>query len=129
TDASTTESTSETEGETTTETDSDSTLTDSGSDSGSDTEEPKECVSAADCVDDDECTVHVCSANGTCELESILNNTNACRPAINVNYPPRGATIIGSPGNPVVTVTGTVTSGGGAIPIASLQLNGNDVAV
>jgi hypothetical protein len=53
--------------------------------------------------------------------------SNECRPKIDVDFPPRAATIKGDLGTPVVTVTGTVSSGLGAIE--SLTLNGDPVTV
>jgi len=53
--------------------------------------------------------------------------SNACRPQIVVDYPPRGSTLKGEPGKPVVTVTGSAKSAAG--PIKSLTLNDAAVAV
>lgn len=81
------------------------------------------CTNNSDCEDDDPCRVDVCNA-GVCEPgEPVL--TLECRPQIDVDYPPRAATIASE--SPLVTVTGRVHSG--AAPIQWLRLNGDDVAV
>jgi hypothetical protein len=77
-----------------------------------------------ECDDGDPCTTDACEG-GTCTHTPTLNN--ACRPTIDVTFPPRGATIAGAAGSPTVTVTGTVTSGLGAI--TSLTLGGEPVTV
>ena len=82
------------------------------------------CVSDADCDDADPCTADVCGG-GTCEHTPILDN--ACRPQIDVEFPPRGATVLGQPGTSTVTVTGTVHSG--VADIESLTLGGAPVTV
>lgn len=92
---------------------------------GSDTTGPLTCVSDGDCADDNECTIDRCGDDGVCAPEAVLSN--ACRPQITVDYPPRGATIVGKPGVPVVKVTGKVTSA--AAPIATLTLNDEAVLV
>lgn len=81
------------------------------------------CTENADCVSDDPCMAGTCS-EGMCSFEPAL--TGECRPAIDVEYPPRGATILGTVGEPV-TVTGTVTTGVGTIE--SLTLGGEPVEV
>jgi hypothetical protein len=58
-----------------------------------------------DCDDGNKCTVDAC--------DKTLGSSNACRPQIDVTYPPRGATIKSE--FPFVIVKGKVTSGGGAI--------------
>ncbi|HEY8378516.1 MAG TPA: hypothetical protein VIK91_18605, partial [Nannocystis sp.] len=83
------------------------------------------CRSDADCDDGNACTDDRCNPDGTCRVEAVVSN--ACRPQIEVDYPPRGSTIVGKPGVPVVTVTGKVTSGAGAIE--SLLLNDKSVPV
>lgn len=77
-----------------------------------------------DCDDGDPCTDDACDA-GTCTHTSAL--TNECRPQIDVEFPPRAATVTGELGTPIVTVTGTVSSGLGEIE--SLSLNGEAVSV
>ncbi|MCA9658833.1 MAG: hypothetical protein KC486_10835, partial [Myxococcales bacterium] len=83
------------------------------------------CVQDSQCEDDNACTANRCGADGICIVDPVLSN--ACRPQIDVDFPPRGATLTGAPGKPVVTVTGKVTSGAGAID--SLTLNDQAVAV
>src|SRR5689334_176077 len=78
-----------------------------------------------DCDDDNPCTEDACDG-GTC-THTPLAVSNECRPQIDVEYPPRAATIIGDLGTPTVTVTGTVSSGLGAID--NLTLNGEPVTV
>ncbi|MFO0634667.1 MAG: hypothetical protein U0168_17630 [Nannocystaceae bacterium] len=95
----------------------DTTPTGAGSaDSGDDCE--------ALCDDDDPCTLDSC-ASGSCTHEPQLDN--ACRPIIDVEFPPRAATVIGQAGDPSVVVTGTVRSGLGSI--TSLTLGGEPVDV
>ena len=81
------------------------------------------CSMDEDCVSDDPCMAGSCS-EGMCSFEPAL--TGECRPVIDVEYPPRGATILGNVGEPV-TVTGTVTTGVGTIE--SLTLGGETVDV
>lgn len=83
------------------------------------------CAGNGDCNDGNPCTLDVCGGDGTCEATAVLSNQ--CRPQIVVDYPPRGATIVGKPGVPVVTVTGKVTSGAGEVK--ELLLNGEPVAL
>ena len=71
------------------------------------------------CDDDDPCTEDTCEANGSCAYEPILDN--ACRPIIEVTYPPRGATVVVEPGQTELTVTGTVSSGLGTITTLTLD--------
>lgn len=90
--------------------------TDSGGEtSTSTTGEPMEttgmegiCVENSQCEDGNECTYNRCAGDGQCLVEAVLSN--ACRPQISVDYPPRGATIVGEPGVPVVTVKGKAES-------------------
>lgn len=82
------------------------------------------CSADADCDDADPCTADSCSS-GTCEHTPIVDN--ACRPQIDVEFPPRGATVLGQPGAATVTVTGTVSSG--VAEIESLTLGGQPVTV
>jgi Glucodextranase, domain B len=77
-----------------------------------------------DCDDADPCTDDSCNA-GSCTHEPTV--TNECRPQIDVDFPPRAATVTGDLGSPMVTVTGTVSSGLGEIE--SLTLNGDAVTV
>ena len=98
----------------------------SGSTAGSgsgDEAPPSECRQHEDCSDDDPCTADVCEA-GTCTTDGTVLS-NECRPAIDVEFPARGATLRSS--SPRVTVTGRVTSEAGAI--AGLKINGEDVPV
>ena len=84
---------------------------------------PPMCERNSDCDDGNACTDDVCNA-GTCEVGDAVVSVD-CRPTIDVEFPPRAATL--QDDSPVVTVTGTVTSGAG--PIASLHLNGEEVPV
>jgi hypothetical protein len=95
---------------------------DTGDDDGDDGNGP--CVADSDCDDDDPCTADVCGS-GTCEHEPIVDN--ACRPQIDVEFPPRGATVLGQPGSSTVTVTGQVSSG--VAEIESLTLGGAPVTI
>lgn len=81
------------------------------------------CERNDDCDDGDPCTDDVCNA-GVCEVGGPIV-TLECRPQIDVDYPPRAATIESD--SPTVTVTGRVHSGAG--PIDWLRLNGEDVAI
>lgn len=81
------------------------------------------CTRDEDCHDDDPCTADACEA-GACVVEGPVLS-NECRPAIDVEHPPRGATLESA--SPVVTVTGRVTSEAGAI--AWLRIDGQDVPV
>ncbi|MCX4241713.1 hypothetical protein [Paraliomyxa miuraensis] len=84
---------------------------------------PEPCIRNDDCEDGNACTEDVCNS-GVCEVgDAVISNE--CRPTIDVDFPPRAATL--QDDSPVVTVTGTVHSGAG--PIASLTLNGEDVEV
>ena len=74
---------------------------------------------AVDCDDGDACTSDWCDPVEGCKSDVIVSNF--CRPDITVTYPLRGATIQGA-GTPTITVTGSVTSGGG--PITSFMING-----
>jgi hypothetical protein len=91
-----------------------------GLDSSDDAPAP-ECTRDEDCDDADPCTADVCDA-GTCTTDGPVLS-NECRPAIDVEFPPRGATL--QSGSPVVTVTGRVTSETGTI--AWLRIDGQDV--
>lgn len=78
------------------------------------------------CDDDDPCTADVCDpADTSCTHEPTL--TNDCRPTIEVDFPPRGATLQGDAQDPTVTVTGSVRSGLG--DITTLTLNGESLSV
>jgi hypothetical protein len=83
------------------------------------------CAVNTDCDDGNTCTNNRCGGNGACVAEPVLSN--ACRPQIDVAYPPRGATLLGKPGEPLVTVQGVVSSAAG--PITSLTLNDQPVNV
>ncbi|MFT5430852.1 MAG: hypothetical protein ACI9OJ_001530 [Myxococcota bacterium] len=78
-----------------------------------------------DCDDGNACTADSCDAVDGCSSTLIVSN--ACRPVITVDYPPRGATIQGTKDNPIVVVTGSVSSGAGEI--ASLSIGGIPVGV
>jgi hypothetical protein len=82
-----------------------------------------ECARDEDCDDADPCSADVCQA-GVCTVEGTVLS-NECRPAIDVEFPPRAATLESS--SPVVTVTGSVASEEGAI--VWLRINGEDVPV
>ncbi len=81
------------------------------------------CTHDEDCSDDDPCTADVCEA-GACTVDGTVIS-NECRPAIDVDFPPRAATLRSS--SPVVGVTGRVSSEAGAI--TSLRINGDEVPV
>jgi hypothetical protein len=74
------------------------------------------------CNDDNICTTDGCDGEDGCVFTALTSK--ACRPTIVITYPPRGVTI---DGDPVVTVTGTVSSNAG--DITSFTINGSDVAV
>ena len=84
--------------------------------------ESADCSADDDCADGNACTLDVCSA-GSCEVAGPVQSTD-CRPSIEVEFPPRAATLDGPQS---FEVTGTVSSGAGAI--TSLTLNGDDVTV
>ncbi|MCA9709066.1 MAG: hypothetical protein KDK70_24690 [Myxococcales bacterium] len=89
-----------------------------------DTDDPGDpCERNSDCDDGNACTEDVCNA-GVCEIDSAVES-NECRPQIDVDFPPRAATLRDE--GPLVTVTGTVTSA--AAPISWLRINGEDVPV
>ncbi|MBM4343635.1 MAG: hypothetical protein FJ100_09695, partial [Deltaproteobacteria bacterium] len=75
------------------------------------------------CDDGNACTTDSCDAKTGCKHQLVVSN--ACRPVIDVTYPPRAATIHTK--SPVVTVKGTVKSGAG--PITSFEINGTKVPV
>jgi len=105
--------------------DSNSDTADSDSDSQGTDDGPTSCESADDCDDGDPCTIDVCGSDGMCG--TMEGDTIECRPLIDVEYPPRGATIQAKASDELVTVTGTVTSLKG--DIEALTLNGEDVSV
>ncbi len=78
---------------------------------------------AISCEDKNDCTTDSCDAKLGCKHDLIVSN--ACRPVIEVEYPPRAATI--QQPAPTVTVKGSVKSGAG--PITTFTLNGQNVAV
>jgi hypothetical protein len=80
-------------------------------------------ASQLDCDDKNTCTSDSCDKIDGCK--HVLQVSNACRPVIIVDYPPRAATLKEPDGQ--VPVKGTVKSGAG--PITAFQLNGKDVAV
>lgn len=79
------------------------------------------------CDDGNACTADSCSATLGCQHQLIVSDT--CRPTITVTYPPRGATLTRGAGmfGGLVFVSGSVTSGAGAI--TSLTLDGVAVTV
>lgn len=81
------------------------------------------CVRNDDCQDDNPCAEDVCNA-GVCEVGDPVVS-GECRPVIDVEFPPRAATLQGD--SPVVTVVGSVSSGAG--PITSLRINGDEVTI
>jgi hypothetical protein len=81
------------------------------------------CVSDDDCNDGNACTVDACGDGQCAAPEAVASN--ACRPQIEVDFPPRAATLVDA--SPIVTVTGTVTSAAG--PIAWLEIGGEAVEV
>ena len=81
------------------------------------------CSASAQCEDGNACTNNRCNVSGKCVVEAVPSN--ACRPQIEVVSPTRGATLVGAPGSPVVTVTGKATSAAG--PITKLTLNDGEV--
>jgi hypothetical protein len=81
------------------------------------------CVRDDDCEDDNPCAEDVCNA-GVCELGDPVVSSE-CRPVIDVEFPPRAATLQND--SPVVTVVGSVSSAAG--PITSLLINGDAVTV
>jgi hypothetical protein len=85
------------------------------------------CASDDECDDADPCTIDACDAGGSCTHAPIEELTAECRPAVEVEYPPRAATVLGASGDPSVVVQGHVTSGMG--PIASLTINGESATV
>jgi hypothetical protein len=98
---------------------------DSNDESGGD-DDAMACSGDGECDDADPCTVDACTA-GACAHEPIAPITNECRPQIDVEFPPRAATLTGTAGAPTVTVVGSVRSGVGAI--ASLTIDGAPVAI
>jgi hypothetical protein len=81
------------------------------------------CVRNDDCEDDNPCAEDVCNA-GVCEVgDAVISGE--CRPVIDVEFPPRAATL--EDDSPVVTVIGSVSSGAG--PITSLRINDEEVPV
>ncbi|MBP47025.1 MAG: hypothetical protein CMH53_03720 [Myxococcales bacterium] len=78
---------------------------------------------AITCDDKNACTADSCDAKKGCVF--TIKVTNACRPNISVDFPPRGATIKSSIG--FIEVKGSVKSGAG--PIKSLTLNGGKLTV
>lgn len=97
------------------------------SDSQSDSDGPDDtrCEVPEDCDDGDPCTIDVCGEDGMCG--TMEGDTVACRPEIDVEYPPRGATIQAKSSDEVVTVTGTVTSL--KSEIKGLRINDEEVTV
>jgi hypothetical protein len=77
-----------------------------------------------DCEDRNDCTADSCDSGTGCRNDVVLSN--ACRPNIAVDFPPRGATVLGDSSR-TVAVTGAVTSGAG--PISSFTIGGEQVAV
>src|SRR5690606_9752100 len=80
------------------------------------------CSSDDEC-EDNPCVEEVCNA-GVCEAVAAVTSAE-CRPVIEVEFPPRAATLQSASSS--VTVIGTVSSAAG--PIASLRINDEDVLV
>ncbi len=78
-----------------------------------------------DCDDQNACTSDSCDPATGCKNTLIVSN--ACRPNIVVNFPPRGATIGPGAFFGLVTASGTVSSGAG--PITSFKINGAETPV
>jgi len=76
-----------------------------------------------DCDDGNACTTDSGDTKAGCK--HVLIVSNACRPLIEVTYPPRGATI--QSGTTTVVVKGKVTSGAG--PITAFTLNTSPVTL
>ncbi|MEM9460174.1 MAG: hypothetical protein AAGF11_38715 [Myxococcota bacterium] len=93
-------------------------------DTDTDTDDPPPaCERNEDCDDGNPCTEQRCSA-GMCEVDDAVQS-NECRPQIEVDHPPRAATLDGN--DPMINVRGTVTSA--AAPISWLRLNGEEIPV
>lgn len=76
---------------------------------------------ALECDDGNDCTVDSCNAASGCAHWFMV--TQECRPQITVDYPARAASVVWEDlTNPNITVTGSVTSGSGAI--TELLFNG-----
>jgi hypothetical protein len=94
-----------------------------GEDSSTSSPPVEPCLRNDDCEDDNPCAEDVCNS-GVCEVgDPVISGE--CRPVIDVEFPPRAATLEAD--SPIVTVTGSVSSGAG--PITSLSVNGEIVAV
>ncbi len=106
-----------------TDSDSDSDGVNSDSDSAETGDGPMGCEVPEDCDDGDPCTIDVCGDDGTCG--TMDGDTVECRPMIDIEYPPRGATIQAKASDELVEVRGTVTSLKG--DITDFQLNGETV--
>ena len=76
---------------------------------------------SSQCDDGNACTKEICLPNGGCEHQLV--DTPECKPEIVVDYPPRGAMLLGPPDS--LTVTGKVTSAGG--PITEFTINDSQV--
>lgn len=82
--------------------------------------------SGVSCDDGDSCTTDSCDpSDGSCVYEDLLSN--ACRTRIEVDFPPRGATLEGDGVDPTVVVSGNVRSDLGDID--SFTINGAPVTV
>jgi hypothetical protein len=77
------------------------------------------------CLDYIPCTVDYCDQVLGCQFAPLQDTF--CRPAFQVDYPPRAASILGDGELPQVTVSGTVVSPLGAI--TSLLINGQATPV
>jgi hypothetical protein len=84
---------------------------------------PTTCEQDSDCNDGNDCRIGSCGDDNVCTFAPVVSS--ACRPQIDVEYPPRAATIRDT--QPTVTVTGRVTSGAGRIE--TLTINGQSVDV
>jgi len=120
-----TDSSGDTDSGSNSNTDSDSDTANSDSDSAETGGGPMGCEVAEDCDDGDPCTVDICGDGGVCG--TMEGDTVECRPMIDIEYPPRGATIQAESSDEIVEVRGTVTSLKG--DITDFQLNGEAVDV
>jgi hypothetical protein len=96
------------------------------SDSGTESAEGGEqlCSVDSDCSSDDACAVMICDAGVCAPSSEPPPLTNECRPRIDVEHPPRAATL--RTNEPTVEVIGTASSPGS---ITALSINGDSVSV
>ena len=88
---------------------------------------PVGCMADSDCVGAFGCMAGACGEDGICHETDQKVLTNECRPDIEVDHPPRAATLVGEGGSRSVEVTGTVSTGAGNI--TELTINGETVSV